>query len=174
MKKGFSRPKLGDIYELRLSKGVAYVQYVLRDAEPMQFGPVIRILPGVFLERIADPNALADQEERFLARYWIPGAVNDGDAVLVGHGEISARFDQWPRFKNHPISKWRIWDSTGVETEDPLKVEHYDLPLMELVSHPTLVLRIESGWHPRDEVFHYNPELRETYVKWEREKGQLS
>jgi hypothetical protein len=45
---------------------------------------------------------------------------------------------------------------------------------MELVSHPTLVLRIESGWHPRDEVFHYNPELRETYVKWEREKGQLS
>jgi len=127
----------------------------------------------MFKGRIDDPSVLADEEERFLALYWLPGAINDSEVEHVGHRDVPTRFKTWPLFKNHPISKWRIWDGVTIETEDPLKPEHYDLPQFELVSHATLVSRIESGWHPRDEVFLYNPELRETYEKWKREQSQM-
>jgi len=173
MKKGASRPKFGDIYELRLSKGVAYLQYILRHTRPPQYGPVIRVLPGVFSHRIDDPEGLADQEERFLALYWLPGAVTDGIADRVGHREVPSRFDTWPLFKDQSISKWRIWNGIATETENPLKPEHYDLPMKELVPRSLLIARIESGWHPRDEVFLRNPELRETYEKWKREQSQM-
>lgn len=172
MKKGLSPPKLGDIYEITLSHSVAYAQYILRDSHPTGFGYLIRVLPGIFARSVEDPVQLGELEERFLCFHWLPGEINDKVFRLVASSPVPALFNEWPKFKDQPFTKWRIWEGRKCEVEDPLLPEHYDLSLMELTSGKTLISRIESGWHPRDEVFRMNPELRETYEAWKHSEGK--
>ena len=173
LRKGKPKAKFGDIYEVQLSKGVAYVQYVFRHTagrETSAHGPLIRVLPGLFKTPLSEPAAIAEKEERFVAFYWVPGAINDGDFKQVGAAPVQERFKKCPLFKNGAAENWRLWDGDTYTLVDPFPPQYFDLPTTELVPHSGLVNRIESGWHPRDEVFSRNPQLREVYEEWKRSR----
>lgn len=172
MRKGIAIPKIGDIYEVNLTKGVAYAQYVLRHTAPPSYGFVLRVFPGAFAARPIDLDEICSRQEQFLAFYSIPTGLNDGFLVKVDFRTVSDRFLSWPMFKNKPGSKWQIWDGHEFTIEDPLKVEHYDLSIMEIIPRSDLLAKIESGWHPSDEVFAVNPKLRNTYQAWKRREGK--
>jgi hypothetical protein len=163
VKKGMIRPKLGDVFEISLGKGVAYAQYVVQGATPTDFKFLIRVFEGIFEESLQEPEHVCELEERFLAFYWLPAGLKAGLFRRVGSCPVPSRFKKTILDKDLPFSKWRIWRGKRVSVEDPLLPEHYDLSLMELVDTDSLIERIESRWHPRDEVFLHNPEWRKAY-----------
>ncbi|HEY3912993.1 MAG TPA: hypothetical protein VGN61_00795, partial [Verrucomicrobiae bacterium] len=68
--------QLGDILEIPTKKGLAYVQFSHYHQPPPHFGAVIRILPGLFLERPKDFQALANQKELYYTLFPVKAAVN--------------------------------------------------------------------------------------------------
>ncbi|MCS7123146.1 MAG: hypothetical protein RMJ17_01025, partial [Candidatus Aenigmarchaeota archaeon] len=44
------RPKIGDVFEIKTPKGFAYVQYSIRHPD---FGEIIRVLPGLYPDRLS-------------------------------------------------------------------------------------------------------------------------
>jgi hypothetical protein len=175
-KRTLKRPVLGDVVEIPLTKGFAYAQYIFNFKEPPRWGALIRVLTGTFDSRPKDLAKLVAQPERFVVFFPLGAAVNRSIVHIVARFDVPERFQQLPLFKvagpivqyTGEVKNWWLWDGTKEWREDPLAVEHYDLPSKCIVTDVTLIEWIESSWHPRDEVFIGRPDLREEYETWKR------
>jgi hypothetical protein len=181
-KRSFKRPVLGDVVEIPLVGGFAYAQYVFKHTDPPQYGELIRVLPGVFDVPPDNLQALVEGPDRFVQFYPLGVAVSARFVRIVGQFDVPDRFRTLPLFKaggfNDPKTKeirsWWLWDGQKSWQEDPLAVEHYDLPDRGIVGHPLLMELIETGWHPRDEVFRGRPDRRTLYENWKRSQADSS
>ena len=153
------RPKIGDIIEFETSSGYAYAQYTHRHNKPPFWGPLIRILPGIYKSPLTNFANLVQEKERFFVFIPLGTAVNQGLAKIVGHEEIPERCRPFPLFKcgnrsdiTHKVETWSLWDGDKEWDVGNLEPEQYDLPIRAIWSHPFLISRIMSGWKPSDEV----------------------
>ena len=153
------RPRIGDIVEFITPNGYAYAQYTHKHDKPPYWGPLIRILPGIYESPLTDFAQLVQDNERFFIFYPLGAAVSQGLAKIVGHEEVPERYRAFPIFKSGTPEKntrkvvtWWLWDGEKEWCVGTLKPEQYDLPLAEIVGHPILLSRIMSGWKPSDEV----------------------
>lgn len=160
-KRTFKRAVLGDIIEIPLSRGFAYVQYVYRHTTPpIVMGDLVRVLPGVYQKRPTDFSKLNAMHERFITFFLIGIAVRRKMASIVAHQEVPDRFAKLPLFKavgwhdprTGEVQSWWLWDGKKSWKVDELTEEQKRLPLQEFIGFPVLVERIESGWAPEDEV----------------------
>jgi hypothetical protein len=155
----FSRPKLGDVFEVALSKeDFGYIQYVYNYRKPPVWGPLIRILPGLYASRPENISDLVAQSERFWTFYPLATLLRQGLVTKVSNEAIPERCQTFPLFKacnrNFQTGQktWFLWDGDKEWKVDPLSPEYYDLSLCQIIGHELLVERIETNWSPRDEV----------------------
>jgi hypothetical protein len=153
------RPRLGDVIELAIAgKGLAYVQYVNNHREPPVFGPLVRVLPGVYKQRPASLADLTAGPESYFVFIPIGVAAQRGYVRIVGHEAIPAHARDWPLFKayNENIETgkktWFLWDGKKSRLVGDLPKDFCDCSMKEVASLKALEDRIATGWMPRDEV----------------------
>lgn len=161
MNKSTSRkPRIGDIIEVALpNKKRAYIQYVNYHRDPPVYGPLIRVLPGLFDDRPNDMAVLARQPEKYVAFFPVGAAVARGYLEIVGTAPVPAHLsNKWPLFKafnesvTTGIRTWWLWDGKKSERITKLSPEHADLPMKEVINLAVLEDRLMSNWTPRDEA----------------------
>jgi len=148
-------PKIGDVIEVRTSRGLAYIQYVFRHTSPPVYGELVRVLPGIY-ESEPDLHELAQQKERFFVFYPVVAACRRGLARVVGKEDVSGfRFPlmRQPGFrdKDGKVLDWYLWDGEQTSPLEELTEEMKQLSIAAIWNHELLIERIDEGWSPRDE-----------------------
>lgn len=177
-KKRSTRAERGDVFEIPLSQGFAYAQYVLNCPGPPEYGPLIRVFDHVFENSQSDVAAIAKLPERVLVFFPVSSAINQGVVRILGPASVPDRFCSLPLFKaagagdqtSGAVRIWWLWNGVREWSEVPLQCQHFDLPHRQIVNGVALIKLIESGWHPRDEVFRGRPDLLEKYERWRHEQ----
>lgn len=150
------KPKIGDIFEVPTSAGLAYVQYTHEHPEQ---GTLIRVLPGIFPKRTDDVCALARSDSVFLAFCPIDMGVRKG-WVPVGNCPVPESARPFPLFRYgipSPVTKkvavWKLWDGEKLERIGDLTPEQRKLPIFG-IDPPSLVAeRIAAGWTPERDTW---------------------
>jgi hypothetical protein len=159
------RPRIGDILEFPLLNGkLAYIQFVNNYREKPVWGPLIRVLPGIYSKRPDDILALARKKEVFVT--FVPITHCMKEFRIVENGPVPDHLNnKWPLFKayneNYETKNriWWLWDGKKEWRVGKLSPEHIDLPMRELIDLQVLEDRIVSGWRPRNEVRPQDREL---------------
>jgi hypothetical protein len=101
------RARVGDLIEIRTPAGLAYAQYVGRDAA---LGPQLRVLPATFEGR-PSLSALASQKAVYYVHFPLGAAVSRGLVALVGN-EPLPQAGAAPRPENDLFRLQEIWNDT--------------------------------------------------------------
>lgn len=153
------RPAIGDILEIKTSKGLVYLQYT---HERGPFASVVRWLPGYFAERPTDFTELARQPEHCTFQYLVPDSVRHGDMTPVGQAEIPERCRSYPWFRmairkdfeHGRVTLWRVGNETEWYHAEELTPEVRQIPLSGIWGHGLLMDRLESLWDPEHDPYH--------------------
>ena len=147
--------KFGDILEIPTKLGLSYSQFYQYHAN---FGALLRVLPGFFVNRPNDYSDLAKSKEVFSTFFPVQTAVNRELVQVAGHAEVPPHAKQFPLFRRgfrNPatgkVELWRLWDGNKEWRIGSLTDEQLDFPILEIPSFPVLVDWLESGWTPRRE-----------------------
>jgi hypothetical protein len=159
-KRKFNRAILGDIAEIPLKQGFAYIQYVYNYKKPPNWGALVRVFPGIYSSRLHDFKKLNQMEERFVAFFPIRTAVHRNLMSVVAHEMIPPKFATLPLFKGAGardtktgnVRIWWLWDGDKSWRVGKLTRAQKRLPIHEIINFPLLVERIETNWSPEDEV----------------------
>ena len=148
--------KFGDILEIPTKLGLSYSQFYQYHAAPPNFGALLRVLPGFFVNRPNDYSDLAKSKEVFSTFFPVQTAVNRELVQVAGHAEVPPHAKQFPLFRRgfrNPatgkVDVWRLWDGNKTWQIGSLTDEQLDFPILSIPSFPMLVERLESGWTPR-------------------------
>lgn len=150
------RIKVGDIVEIKTSKGYAYAQYVMKDK---QWGALLRVKEPIFSEPQTEFEGIVSGDERFITFYPLQASINQGIFRIAGNlevpydrGEVSVWRAVGFRDRKGKILDW--WIVKG-EQETPTKRlsrAQKKLPIQEVINDTELIRRIEQNWKAEDEV----------------------
>jgi Regulator of ribonuclease activity B len=148
--------KIGDIIEIPMQKGLAYVQYHFFHDPPPRWGYMVRVLPGFFQSRPTDFEALANLRESYFIFCGLQRGLNQRLGEIVANVPIPVHAQKFPLFRygfmNMATGKegvWRLWDGVKEWRIDTLTDEQLDYSLLRLISFDLLAEEIEEGWTPR-------------------------
>jgi hypothetical protein len=139
----------GAVVEVSTPRGAAYVQVTHVHRE---FGPLVRVLPGLHEERPRDFDALAAGDARFIAFCPVDAGVSQGTMQVVANAEIPPSDQAFPLFKaaggRDPVTgevwNWWLWDGDN-EWEADGSDDLDNLPTREVINQALLVERILSA-----------------------------
>ncbi len=159
-----TKPKIGDICEIKTSAGLAYVQYT-HDTKIL--GQLVRVLPGLFSTRPRDFGGLAKQRELYFVFYTLDYVVHDRQAEIVSHQPIPEWAQPYPLMRwagaRDPIGKvfaWKIFSASSLLTLEnhkrtplihDLTPEQLRMSIHQLWPHPVMVKKLARGWTPERE-----------------------
>lgn len=146
----------GDIFQLKTTKGFAYIQYVREYDKPPYYGHLIRLLDGVY-ENIPDLQQITNKKEQFYI--FIPLKFRQQQSFLesVGNYSIPRDFKIFPDFRvagppdrtTRIVSNWSLWQN-GQETDiGKLPKKYYNLPTLGVWNIQGLITAIELGYLPK-------------------------
>ena len=96
--------QIGDILEVPTKKGLAYVQFSHYHEPPPHMGAVIRVLPGLFLERPKDFQSLASQKELWPYSFPRQGSRNvETFFSIAGHAAVPLHAKDFPILRSAQI-----------------------------------------------------------------------
>jgi hypothetical protein len=152
-KKRSKRAKVGDILEVRVPGGLAYLQYIAKHA---RYGEMILVSSPRHRVRPQATTRLFDGA--YVTFYPVGAAVRHGLVDIVGHAPISAgtpptrfrRTGARPR-DGGPVETWVIEDESGETVRTSLSDEERSLPIVRLLNHEALIHYIVTGWRPEVE-----------------------
>jgi len=148
-----SRIKLGDIFEIKTSKGNAYLHFFYKDPE---IGDLIRVLPRLYKKRPIDFNGLASEQEEFMIFFPLSFANKKKIVELVGHYPINEfkkpeflRTEYYIRgeFLGWHIINTNTWKRQLVKT---LTVEQKKLSPWGVWNDTLLIENLVNGWKLED------------------------
>lgn len=152
--------RIGDIIEIATNKGFVYGQYTHEHTQPPRMGSLIRILGSFFEERPPDFGLLAESISVFKTFVPLARSVNLKLVSIVANEPIPNRESQFPVFRNGTIDpasgkveNWWFWDGNKEWRVGRITSEQKRMPILELVTVPELVKRIESGWTPETDPY---------------------
>lgn len=148
--------KLGDIFEIKTPKGLAYIQYTCsHDA----YGQLIRVLPGIFDVRPVSFDQLSQAKELYFVFFPVKAAVFRNIITSVANEPIPYFAQQFPPMRTRggidsdgKVLNWWICDAKGRIIVDKLNEEQRHYSLMEIWNDTMLIECICSGWMPEKEV----------------------
>jgi hypothetical protein len=149
-----TRVNVGDVLEVRSSRGYSYVQYVGKHPE---YGDVIRVFQGCFNARQFDVGSSATHTA-YLAFYSARAAVSQGFAEIVETIPLPAG----TRVPSHvrragargtggEIRTWIIEKDGQEVVKHELTESERQLPIAAIWDHELLTLRISEKWDPSQE-----------------------
>ena len=159
---------IGSIFEIKTARGWNYIQY----AHPSEIGiPLV----GVIQEERSSPASSALEIRGFSYRYFVfyqfAEAIKRGDIRFIGVEQIPEEWQEFPILRspgptdsNGKIPFWFIYNvpvtfnykrlqNTDVRFKvSQLTEDQKQLSTTTIISHKTLIERLESGWLPKDEI----------------------
>ena len=154
------RPRVGDVIEIETPKGLAYAQYTYNYKESPVYGPLIRVLPGLFASRPPDFSGLVLERERFFVFFPLGSACKRGIVKIVAHEEVPEGSRDIPLLRSSMRYRdqsgrmiegdWWLWNGKEEWRIGQLPDELRGLSLKELWNDTLLIERIASGWKPAD------------------------
>jgi hypothetical protein len=142
------RLKIGDVFEIETSNGIAFFQYVHKNDD---LGSLIRILPGLYKVYKKDLlNELVEQKELFLIHFPLGGALKQKIVTKIGNYPIPHNFVLPQKFRESFV-KFSCWHIIDYETWNREKVEKLTDEQKQLspwgIWNDTLLKdRIAEGW----------------------------
>jgi hypothetical protein len=154
------QPRIGDIVEIKTSKGFAYALYSHEHKGPDRMGSLLRILPGIFSKRPENFLGLVEQKEQFAVFFPLRAAIKQRIVQIVGHEELPAWAVAFPLFRNgeggqdedEEVDDWWLWDGKKEWSVGQLTSEMRFYPELQIVNDTALVEMIEDGYRPEDHV----------------------
>jgi hypothetical protein len=151
------KPTLGDVFEIEIPRGLAYIQYVGRSK--LYGGELVRLLPGIHRNRPEFFDQILSDGERFFTFIGLRDAVSDGFAKHVYHAELPDRLRVFPlmRWGTPPPRgggprKWRVFDGEHYGELQDLTPEMAKLSVTGVPNRTRILQMIESGYQPEDET----------------------
>jgi len=147
------RIRIGDVIEIRTSRGLAYAQFQAKEA---LHGSLIRVLPGFHATRPADLEAVVARKEAFVAFVPLQSMVNRSACEVVANHPLPTHARQFPLFRagtsdpqTGKVANWWLWDGEQEWVVGNLTEAQRDLPIRSTWTESLLVKNIEMGWTPR-------------------------
>jgi hypothetical protein len=144
--------KIGDVFELRTGKGLAYAQCTHHHDE---YEHLVRVLPGFFTKRPRGFQELVGQPTRFCTFVALQTAVNKKAIEIVANEAVPPEAQTLPRFRNgvpnkttNKVDTWWLWDGERQWLVGILSEEQRRLPILGTVTEERLIEQIVSGWTP--------------------------
>lgn len=141
------RIKLGDIFQVLTSQGVAYGQVTHKNSE---YGHLVRIFHGFHSRPCKDFDQIVNSEVQFSVFFPMQSAVNQGLLSVPGNTEIPVSLQEFPTFRSrNGGAGGSIWLWNGekpVRLERDLQQSELKYPTRGIISAPLLVERIEKGY----------------------------
>jgi hypothetical protein len=112
------RIRVGDVVEVATSNGLAYAQvsHIHRE-ERSAYGPLLRVLPGLFLKRPAQLAELVSQDATVLMFCALSAAVRNGICEIVDNVPVPEKYREFPVFRTTDdpagiAGNWAFWMAT--------------------------------------------------------------
>jgi hypothetical protein len=155
---GKKRPQVGDVVEIKTSKGLAYAQYTHEHTKPPRYGSLLRVLPGIHAARPGSFSELVDEKEQFVVFFPLVAAVKKAIVEIVGHEDLPEWAVPFPVFRSGlpdregKIHVWWLWDGEKQWKVGDLTPEMRFFPQEEVVNDTRLIEMIETGYRTEDDV----------------------
>ncbi len=149
-----TRPRVGDIVEIDLGSGFAYVQKTHKHA---QYGALLRVFFGVYEKRPLEFLHIAGQPVQFTTFFPLGVACSRGIVKVVANEEVKEP-REFPVFRTGVVGKsgkieaWWLWDGERERKVGSLSEGMERLPIRGVVNDSLLIERIRSGWRHEDVV----------------------
>lgn len=173
------KPKIGDIYELKVQRGLAYVQYT---HDGKDNGQLVRVLPEIFSSRPSDYPALSKQKELYFIFCFLERGLRAREIELVSNQAVPEWARPFPvmrkaggRSRDGRVLKWYIGDGRRLYTVEEMQralnvreltPEQRRLSVAQIWPISTLAREIERGWTPESD------EKLEVIAQKEREERE--
>ena len=153
--------KIGDLVEIKTSKGLAYALYTHRHEKPPRYGAMLTVFEGLHASRPPRIECVAESRVQFTTFFPLSAAVQQGIVEVVGNVPVPEHLTTFPVFRNgvvNPRTKrvddWWLWDGERSWRVGRLLPEQYKLPIEGVWNDTLLIERIEQHWRPEnDPVF---------------------
>lgn len=147
---------IGDVFEIKTSKGLAYFQYTHEYSKPPKWGSLVRILHGFYGKRLSQEelSEVVKKPHRFQIFLFLNHAIQEKEVFFVGNFEIPDFAQKFPIFKNtntppkgdQKEAIWSLWDGekswrVGKLSEE----EQLKYPFHSLCDASALSIKIERG-----------------------------
>jgi hypothetical protein len=149
------RVKIGDLFEIPTSMGLAYAQYT---HEHDNYGSLIRVFDQRYSKRPVDFEPVLKLPLQFSTFYPLQTAINKNVNEIVAHAEVRKDLQSFPIFRagnfadpNERVKLWFLWtgdDSAEMERVERLSAKQRRMPILECWNDGALVDAIETGWRP--------------------------
>lgn len=152
-------PKVGDIVEIRTSKGLGFAHYVLNSDE---YGYLLRVVGRLYSNRPSNLLEIIQGEaELFYAFYPLRAALRKGLVSVVDNVTPSREASRpimrltelslsGPRWSRYDVAKDKVLGRAKTARDNHLSV-------VEIINHELLVDRIASQWCPANETVESDP-----------------
>jgi hypothetical protein len=155
------KPRIGDIYEITGLRGLSYLQFTHEAQDGTQ---LVRVLPGIHLNRPSDFFTLSHQDELYFTFTILVHALRKREIVLVSNQPIPDWAKPFPtmrkaagRSKDGKIIGWYIGNGLRLYTVQEMQQAVYvrgltpeqnRLSIASIWPASTLREKIEQGWTP--------------------------
>lgn len=145
--------KIGDIFELQTSKGIAYLYFVHKDSLT---GEMIKVLPGLYNSLPANLSELAGQKELYLISFPLAAALKQQLIRIVSNQPVISFSKPKQMRTEHNVQGIRIgWHIIDTDTWQRQLVTALDSEQIKLSpwgiwNDVLLIEKLESGWKLED------------------------
>ncbi|MFK3799582.1 MULTISPECIES: hypothetical protein [unclassified Pseudomonas] len=143
--------KRGDVFSIEVKAGKAYFQYV---EKLPSFGPLIRVLPGVF-SASPDFDVLVPSPSNFWVFFPISAALKNRVIDKIGNYPLPDHSKTKPVFRTGMVDprtgrveKWWFWDGEKSWEVGQISDDERKLPIRGVWNDTLLIQRINEGWLP--------------------------
>jgi hypothetical protein len=147
------RKKPGDIFEIKIKRGLAYFIYTHENDKRPNWGSLIRIFQGTYKNRPQNLSRLLAAPIQFSLFFPLGAAFNRGIVAKAGTFPVPPSLKKFPVFKLNSDPKalainpnWWLWDGTNEWKTGTLTEEEKKYPYLHVVNDSALKWYIESGW----------------------------
>ena len=150
-----ARIKIGDIVEIKTSKGVAYALYTHRH---QQYGALLRVFGRIHEVAPNDLITATDGEPAFSVFFPLSAAVNKKIVSIVDNISVPPSLKPFPTFRTGvvdpstgKVGTWWLWDGEKEWRLGTLKPEHRKLSFRGICNDTFLIELLETGWTPEND-----------------------
>jgi hypothetical protein len=150
-----AKPRIGDVMEIRTTKGFAYAQYTHKHR---MLGALLRVFGSLHDSGASDLVQVVSEAPAFFCFFPLTAAIGMGIVKVVGNVPLSPEAQVFPLFRTgipdrstKKVDVWRLWDGERSWPVGRLTAEQRKLSMCEGWNDTLLIERLESGWRPEND-----------------------
>ncbi|MCG9968492.1 hypothetical protein L9W92_10555 [Pelotomaculum terephthalicicum JT] len=147
--------QIGDVFEIATSKGKGYFQYIYSNKT---IGELIRILPGLYLDKPRNMIAIAAAKEVYFVHFPLKAAFKKGIVQFIGNYSLPQDLELPRQMRSKNVDKngnlicWYIveYDTWRRVIIKELTKDQKKLSPWGIWNDTLLIERLAEGWTPEE------------------------